>query len=391
MCYNSYIKSKCQLFFERECNLNKYTSSSKAIDSMSKQIRQAITRASTLSSINKASESIRSDGGLVSLDWINNVQRNMQLMSSIQKSITANALPQFSALNLSNQAIQKDSKIMERNVERTAKMISSAEQGLNISKAVMGNLSDSFKIISERQMSTLKIINASADLVKIISAQMPKMSTYDFSDLAKVTSSATKAFNEAMKTEQGLKNTIKGLNDIPRAEFYDEFFDLDPELTEDGDEPNVSADQKTVNEVKEAMTTGRTEKLSIVAAKVFRMVLRYIGLRITVLILMNTPTGQSVYQWEQVDLGNQEDALIEGNGWNPKVPKNPYREVKIEGLALRMRPKHNAKIQSVLKKSEIVKITQTKRNWKRVVVAREDGSKVFGWTNTTYLKIVKVR
>jgi len=193
---------------------------------MSKQIRQAITRASTLSSINKASESIRSDGGLVSLDWINNVQRNMQLMSSIQKSITANSLPQFSALNLSNQAIQKDSKIMERNVERTAKMISSAEQGLNISKAVMGNLSDSFKIISERQMSTLKIINASADLVKIISAQMPKMSTYDFSDLAKVTSSATKAFNEAMKTEQGLKNTIKGLNDIPRAEFYDEFFDL---------------------------------------------------------------------------------------------------------------------------------------------------------------------
>ena len=147
--------------------------------------------------------------------------------------------------------------------------------------------------------------------MKIISAQMPKMSTYDFSDLAKVTSSATKAFNEAMKTEQGLKNTIKGLNDIPRAEFYDEFFDLDPELTEDGDEPNVSADQKTVNEVKEAMTTGRTEKLSIVAAKVFRMVLRYIGLRITVLILMNTPTGQSVYQWEQVDLGNQEDALIE--------------------------------------------------------------------------------
>ncbi|MDN5575795.1 MAG: hypothetical protein L0G32_07440 [Pediococcus sp.] len=66
---------------------------------------------------------------------------------------------------------------------------------------------------------------------------------------------------------------------------------MDPELTEDGDEPNVSADQKTVNQVKEAMTTGRTEKLSIVAAKVFRMVLRYIGLRITVLILMNTPTG----------------------------------------------------------------------------------------------------
>ena len=254
------------------------------------------------------------------------------------------------------------------------------QSNLTVNKFILGGLTESLNSMAASKKVMESTIN-----------KIPKMTAYEFVHIDKNVFLATANLSGLIESTKGITEIVESLNNMSHTKFNADSSDFDTVFSKnETDESNLAADQQTVSEVSKAFKTGKIKKLTYDGILLFNFVLRAVVQFLLVEVMLATPVGQSVYQWSTIDFENYVDSVIEGNELNLKEPKHPYREVKVDNLALRSRPKHNSRIMSVLKKGTIVKIMQKKRNWKRVVFVQDDGSKIFGWTNTTYLKVIEI-
>lgn len=246
-------------------------------------------------------------------------------------------------------------------------------------------LSGALQSVANDNAKVFQTTLASPTLSKIATRQLAQLHLADQRGIIAANSALLKGTN----LQPALDKLFSNLNTEQTDKLNNVFNELTEDLPEDDANSKTMIDQQVAKEVAESFKTGNISKLSHKGQTLLQQFLIYLLPILMEPIMLATPIGQSINQWLQVDLGNHVSSIIEGNGINPRQPKHAYRTVRADGLALRNRPKQHAKIINVLGEGTVVKVVQTKRNWKRVVVADANGTQIFGWTNTTYLKIIK--
>ncbi|ANK60576.1 hypothetical protein AYR54_09945 [Loigolactobacillus backii] len=250
---------------------------------------------------------------------------------------------------------------------------------------VKSGLSGALQSVVNDKAKVFQTTFASPTLSKIAARQLGQLHIADQMGIVATNS----ALLRGATLQPTLNKILSNLNTEQTDKLNNAFNEFTENLPEDDANSETTIDKQVAKEVAESFKTGNISKLSHKGRIFFQQILLLLLPLLIEPILGATPIGQSINQWLQVDLGNYTDLVIEGNGINPKQPKHAYRTVRVDGLTLRNRPKQHAKIINVLGEGTVVKVVQTKRHWKRVVVADANGTQIFGWTNTTYLKVIK--